>query len=90
MPALPGVSQRAAAHLTRHLETEQATLHVRAGRQKEVAKALTFVHEENGPLTLLERYGRGEEHFHTHLPGVARSPTGIWTRREPAQPAFAR
>jgi hypothetical protein len=44
---------------------------VRAGRLKVVAKALTLVPDGNGPSRLLERYGRGREHRHTHLPGAA-------------------
>jgi hypothetical protein len=52
----------AAAHLTHHLQTEHATLHVPAGRRQTVAKALKLVPDPGGPVTILDRYGRGDEH----------------------------
>lgn len=69
----------AAAHLTHHLETEHATLHVTANRRAEVAKALTLVPDERGPITLLDRYGRGDEHPLPMIRGVRLAhPLLVW------------
>lgn len=69
----------AAAHLTHHLQTEHATLHVPADRREEVARALTLVPDDRGPVTLLDRYGRGDEHRTPALPGVPLAhPLLVW------------
>lgn len=71
--------ERAAAHLTRFLETNHATLHVPAGRMREAARALTLVPDEHGPITLLERYGRGDEFRRPDLPDVVLAqPLLVW------------
>ena len=59
--------ERAAGHLTRFLHTDHATLHVRPGQQRATADELMLVPDENGPVTVLERYGEGDEY---HLKGL--------------------
>lgn len=69
----------AAEHLTRFLYTDHATLHVPADRQKEVTRALMLVPDEEGPITLLERYGRGDEYRLPELPGTPLAhPLLVW------------
>jgi hypothetical protein len=71
--------ERAAAHLTHQLQTEHATLHVPAGRRDQVARALMLVPDEHGPVTILHRYGRGDEHPLPVLPGVRLAhPLLVW------------
>lgn len=52
----------AAAGLTRHLTTERATLHVPHGLRDPLVDALALVPDEQGPLTLLDRYGLDDTH----------------------------
>ena len=71
--------ERAAGHLTRFLRTDHATLHVPPGRQQEVARALMLVPDKEGPVTLLERYGRGDEYRLPELPGILLAhPLLVW------------
>lgn len=62
--------ERAAGHLTAGLRTEHATLHVPPGTQRNAAKALKLVPDVDGPITLLERFGLGDECRFPDLPGV--------------------
>ncbi len=69
----------AAAHLTHHLQTERATLHVPADRRQKVATALMLVPDDRGPVTLLDRYGRVDDHRVPALPGVPLAhPLLVW------------
>ena len=52
----------AAGLLTQFLETDHATLHVPPGRMATTAKALALVPDDQGVVTLLERYGRGDDY----------------------------
>lgn len=52
--------ERAAALLTDDLHTDHATLHTPPENQKRVVKALDLVPDEEGPITLLDRYGQGD------------------------------
>jgi hypothetical protein len=71
--------ERAAGHLTGLLRTEHATLHVPPGGQRAVAGALTLVPDPQGPVVLLERYGRGDAWGAKGLPGVPLAhPLLIW------------
>jgi hypothetical protein len=72
-PADPGCllgGERAAAHMTQFLETEHATLHAPRGMRGDVAARLGLVPDQEGPLTLLDRHGRGDEYRLPGLPGV--------------------
>lgn len=51
----------AAAGLTRFLDTEHATLHVPAGKRAAVATDLLLVPDANGNMTMLDRYGTGDQ-----------------------------
>lgn len=62
--------ERAAGHLTGDLRTEHATLHVLPNTQRATARALQLVPDAEGPLTLLERFGAGDEVRFPDLPGV--------------------
>ena len=53
--------ERAAAHLTRHLETDHVTLHVPPGRRKEAMEALGLVPDAGGTCILMDRYGAWDE-----------------------------
>lgn len=69
----------AAGILTRHLDTDHATLHVRAGTQHEVAQELGLVPDEQGPITLLERFGLEDEYVDERAPGaVLAHPLLLW------------
>jgi len=50
----------AAARLTGGLQTQHVTLHVPAGGHGEIAAELGLVVDPDGPVTLLERFGRGD------------------------------
>ena len=52
----------AAALLTGHLTTERATLHVPRDHRAELVEALALVPDEQGPVTLLDRYGLADAH----------------------------
>jgi hypothetical protein len=62
--------ERAAGHLTGSLRTEHATLHILQGTQGAAAQALKLVPDVDGPITLLERFGEGDEYRFLDLPGV--------------------
>jgi len=53
--------ERAAALLTEDLHTDHATLHTSPANRKHVAKALELVPDEEGPITLIDRYGQGDQ-----------------------------
>jgi Transcriptional regulator, AbiEi antitoxin, Type IV TA system len=71
--------ERAAGHLTGGLRTEHATLHIPAGTQLAIAKALKLAPDADGPMTLLERFGKGDEYRFPDLPGVPlMHPILVW------------
>jgi len=53
--------ERAAGMITQFLRTEYTTLHAQAGKLRDTAKALGLVPDDQGPITLLERYGIEDE-----------------------------
>jgi hypothetical protein len=63
--------ERGAAHLTGHLSTEHATLHVPQGQRKQIISALALAPDPLGPLTMLDRYGREDRY---DLPGLPQVP----------------
>ena len=71
--------ERAAGHLTRFLHTEHATLHVTPGMQREVVKELMLVPDEQGPVTILERHGEGDEYQLANLDVPLAHPLLVWS-----------
>lgn len=70
--------ERVAGHLTRFLHAEHATLLVTPGLQREVLKELMLVPDEQGPLTILERRGDGDEYRLDDLNIPMAHPLLVW------------
>ncbi len=69
--------ERAAGLVTRVLRTDYATLHVPRGHMAAAAKALGLVPDDDGKVTLLERYGQGDEYEMKGVPPLVH-PLLIW------------
>jgi hypothetical protein len=82
--AAPGLAvllggERAAAHLTGFLDTDHATLHVARADRRAAADALGLVPAEDGPITMLDRYGEGDVHTLDTLPETPLAhPLCVW------------
>ena len=71
--------ERAAAHMVRFLKTDHATLHVVPGTAQQVAGALLLAPDENGPIVILDRYGRGDEQVQPRRPAFPLAhPLLVW------------
>ncbi len=70
--------ERAAGRLTRFLRTDRATIHTPPAQQRKVAKALKLVPAEEGPITLLARYGLGDDYRLPRQPVPLAHPLLVW------------
>ena len=67
--------ERAAAALTQGLRTDHATVHTPAGRGAALAKELKLVPDAEGAITVLERFGKGDQ-YHAAVPLI--HPLVVW------------
>lgn len=71
--------ERALGHFTRYLRTEQVTLHVPPEKRQVAVKALKLVPDDEGPITLVNRYGTGDENTGDVLRGMRLAhPLLVW------------